>query len=254
MKKSLALILAVAMVLAMWMIPASAETTYNQAPMFDELVANGELPPVEERLPEVPRVTHEILDEYLTPEIGNYGGTLRLATQVVNWDADGFIGQNEALLTMASAASDDITPNIVENYEVNDDQTEFTFTLRKGLKWSDGEPVTMEDFRFTIEDVIFNEELTPVIAAYMRDGGVGSGDPFTFEIIDDWTFKLSFKEPYGGFAVHLSIAGWKGYTDLLKPAHFLKPSIRPMPRNAMAPRMRTGSSCRLTATSWVMTM
>jgi peptide/nickel transport system substrate-binding protein len=223
MKKSLALILAVAMVLAMWMIPASAETTYNQAPMFDELVANGELPPVEERLPEVPRVTHEILDEYLTPEIGNYGGTLRLATQVVNWDADGFIGQNEALLTMASAASDDITPNIVENYEVNDDQTEFTFTLRKGLKWSDGEPVTMEDFRFTIEDVIFNEELTPVIAAYMRDGGVGSGDPFTFEIIDDWTFKLSFKEPYGGFAVHLSIAGWKGYTDLLKPAHFLKP-------------------------------
>ena len=224
MKKNLALFLAVALVLTTWMLPATAEAaTYGQAPMFDELVANGELPPVEERLPENPRVTHEILDEYLTPEIGNYGGTIRLATQVVNWDADGFIGQNEALLTMASTASDDITPNIVENYEVNDDQTEFTFTLRKGLKWSDGEPVTMEDFKFTIEHFIFNEELNPVIAAYMRDGGVGSGDPFTYEFVSDDQFKIKFKSAYGGFAVHLSIAGWKGYTDFLKPAHFLKP-------------------------------
>ena len=203
--------------------PASAEGTYKQAPMFDELVANGELPPVEERLPETPRITHEILDEYLTPEIGNYGGTLRLITSVVNWDADGFVGQNEAILTMASANSDDITPNIVEDYIVNEDQTEFTFVLRKGLKWSDGVPVTMEDFRFGIENFVFNEELNPVVAAYMRDGGVGSGEPMQFEVVDDWTFKIKFNEPYGGFAVHLSIAGWKGYTDILKPAHFLKP-------------------------------
>ena len=35
-------------------------------------------------------------------------------------------------------------------------------------------------------------------------------------------FSLSFKESYGGFLVHISISGWKGYTDLLKPAHYLK--------------------------------
>ena len=221
--KKLSWLLALAMLLSVIAImPASAEGTYTQAPMFDELVDSGALPPVEERLPETPRVTHEILDEYLDYQCGNYGGTMRLVTSVVNWDADGFVGMNEALLTMASTASDDVTPNVVEDYIVNEEQTEFTFKLRKGLKWSDGEPVTMEDFRFTIENVIFNEELTPVIAAYMRDGGVATGDPFTFEVVDDWTFKLTFKEPYGGFAVHLSIAGWKGYTDLLKPAHFLK--------------------------------
>ena len=57
----------------------------------------------------------------------------------------------------------------------------------------------------------------------MRDwAGTSAGDPFTFEIIDDTTFKLIFKQPYGGFAVHLSITGWKGYSDLLKPAHYLK--------------------------------
>ena len=205
--KKLSWLLVLAMLLSMIAImPASAEATYTQAPMFDALVESGELPPVEERLPEVPRVTHEILDEYLDYQCGNYGGTMRLVTSVVNWDADGFVGMNEALLTMASTASDDVTPNVVEDYIVNDEQTEFTFKLRKGLKWSDGEPVTMEDFRFTIEDVIFNEELTPVIAAYMRDGGVGTGEPMQFEVVDDWTFKLTFKEPYGGFAVHLSIA------------------------------------------------
>ena len=39
------------------------------------------------------------------------------------------------------------------------------------------------------EDFIFNEELNPVVSAYMRDGGVGTGDPFTFEVIDENTFK-----------------------------------------------------------------
>jgi peptide/nickel transport system substrate-binding protein len=220
--KKLSWLLVLTMVLSMFAVTASAEGDYAQAPMFDEAVEAGTLPPVEERLPENPRVAKEILDEYLDMEIGNYGGTIRLVTSVVNWDADGFIGQNEALLTMESANSAVITPNIVEAFEANEDSTVFTFKLRKGLKWSDGTEVTMEDFRFGIEDFVFNEELTPSIPAYMRDGGVGSGAPFTFEVIDDETFTITFGSSYGGFAVHLSIAGWKGYTDLLKPAHFLK--------------------------------
>ena len=188
--KKLSLLLVLAMLLGVLAaLPVSAEGAYSQSPMLDERVNNGELPPVEERLPEVPRVTHEILDEYLDYEDGSFGGTLRLVTPYVNWDSDAFIGMNENLLTMASANSGDITANIVEDYQVNDEQTEFTFKLRKGLKWSDGEPVTMEDFRFTIEDFIFNEDLNPVVSAYMRDGGVGTGDPFTFEVIDENTFK-----------------------------------------------------------------
>ena len=220
--KKLALILTFAMLLSMCAFTGSAEGAYNEAPMLAQRVEAGELPPVEERLPENPRIAHEILDEYLDYECGNYGGTMRLITKAVNWDADVFVGNDEALLTMASANSGDVTPNVVEDYQVNDDQTEFTFTIRKGLKWSDGEEVTMEDYRFGVEDFVLNQELTPVVAAYMRDGGTSAGDPFTFEIIDDTTFKLIFKQPYGGFAVHLSITGWKGYSDLLKPAHYLK--------------------------------
>ena len=221
--KKLSWLLVLAMLISMFAMTASAEGDYAQAPMFDAAVEAGELPPVEERLPENPRVAKEILDEYLDMEIGNYGGTLRLTTSVVNWDADGFIGQNEALLTMESANSDVITPNVVEDLVITEDNKVFTFTLRKGLKWSDGTPVTMADFEFGINNHIFNEEITPVVSAYMRDGGTAEGDPFTFTVIDEWTFSLTFKESYGGFPVHLSIAGWKGYTDILKPAHFLKP-------------------------------
>ncbi len=220
---SLLLVLALLMTAMPLALPAfAAAAEPRQSPYLDERVASGALPAVADRLPNVTKLPDEILPEFLDYEIGQYGGTLRFITAVVNWDADVFVMNNEALLTMQSANSDVITPNIVETYEVNEEQTEFTFKLREGLKWSDGVPVTMEDIKFTIEKVIFNEEITPVIASYMRDGGVATGEPFQFEVIDDWTFKLSFNVPYGGFAVHLSIAGWKGYTDLLKPKHFLE--------------------------------
>ena len=221
--KKLSWLLVLAMLISMLSMTASAEGTYTQAPMLDAAVEAGELPPVEERLPEVPKIVDEVSAEYLDYECGNYGGTLRLATQVVNWDADGFVGMNEALMTMQSVNSGIVTPNIVGDVQANEDNTEFIFTLRKGLKWSDGSPVTMEDYKFGIENVVFNEELTPVVSSYMRDGGSSKGEPFTFEVIDDETFKISFNESYGGFLVHIAIAGWKGYTDLLKPAEYLKP-------------------------------
>ncbi|MGI6238341.1 MAG: hypothetical protein ACOYI5_01780, partial [Christensenellales bacterium] len=122
--KKLSLILALVMALSAFAIGASAEGSYAQAPMLDARVEAGELPPIEERLPETPRITHEILDEFLDYEIGNYGGTMRFVTDGVNWDADIFIGTTENLLTMSSANSGEITPNIVESYSVNDELTE----------------------------------------------------------------------------------------------------------------------------------
>ena len=221
--KRLSWLLILTMLLSACLLPASAEgLTLSQAPMLEEKVTAGELPPVEERLPEVPRISKEMTDEDLDQQIGVYGGTLRLVTSVVNWDADVFVGNNEALLTCESTTSANITPNIVESYEANDDNTVFTLKLRKGLKWSDGEPVTMEDFLFTYNNVILNEELTPAVAAYMCDGGVAGNQPYTMTAVDDTTFTISFNESYGGFPLHLSIVGWKGYTDMLKPAHYLK--------------------------------
>jgi peptide/nickel transport system substrate-binding protein len=204
------------------LISFAEETAYTQSPMLDEKVEAGELPPVEGRLPDSPKLLHEMSDEYIDYEIGTYGGTIRLVTSSVGWSSDAFIGLNESLLWTPGFTCDDYEGNILEGYTVNEELTEYTFTLRKGLKWSDGVEVTMEDFAFAVNDFVFNSELTPFIANYMRDAGSSVGDPLTFDIIDENTFKISFKQSYGGFLAHLSVVGWKGYTDLLKPAHYLK--------------------------------
>jgi peptide/nickel transport system substrate-binding protein len=193
-------------------------TEFKQAPMLD----GKDLPPVKDRLPEEPKLTNEMPPELLDYEIGTYGGTLRTVTSVVDWDADVFVMNNEPLLNTPGILGEEITGNVLKGYEASSDQKTFTFYMRKGLKWSDGQPVTVEDVRFTVEDVLFNEKLTPVFPAWLRSGGDANGKPFTFEVIDDYTFKISFDSPYGGFPVRLAIQGWRGYSELLKPAHYLK--------------------------------
>ena len=226
MKRFISCLAALAMLATMATVGASAEgMSYTQAPMLDELVASGTLPPVAERLPENPKIADDRSAEYLEGgafEIGTYGGTIRSGAITPNYNADVFIMLTENLLTMVDTYSGTVTPNIVADFSVNDDYTEYTFKIRKGLKWSDGAEVTMDDYRFAFEDCVFNAELTPVVDSYLRAGGKSTGAPLTFEAVDDETFKISFAEKYGGFLAHLSVAGWKGYASYLKPAHFLK--------------------------------
>jgi peptide/nickel transport system substrate-binding protein len=178
---------------------------------------------VKDRLPKVPKLVNEMPKDLLTYQVGKYGGTMRFVTQGTDWDADIFVMCNEPLLNTPGILGREVTGNILRGYTVSSDQKEFTFYLREGLKWSDGVPVTMEDFRFAIEDVLFNVDLTPTIDTRYKSGSDRDGTPMKFTVVDDWTFKIAFDQPYGGFLVRIAIQGWVGYTDLLKPAHYLKP-------------------------------
>lgn len=222
--KKIALLLVLALLVSTLSVSAAfADGSFSESPLLTPLVESGELPPVEERMPKEPKLVHEILEEYLEPEVGNYGGTIHSNTPMVNTDLSVFVGLNEALLSCTSVNSGEIIGNILKGYDTNEDCTEFTLYLREGLKWSDGEPVTMEDFIFTIDSVLNNPVLTPEFPSKLRAGGSTEGAPFTYEVVDDWTLKVNFESSYGGFLVTISIAGWVGYTDLLKPAHYLKP-------------------------------
>lgn len=180
------------------------------------------LPPVKDRMPTDYKITNEIPASQMKYEIGTYGGNLRTVTSVVDWDADVFVMDNEPLLNTPGILGDEITGNVLKDYKVSDDQKTFTFTMRKGMKWSDGQPVTSEDVRFTVEDVLNNTEITPIFPVWMRGGGVAEGAPMKLEVVDDYTFKLSFDRPYGGILIRFAIQGWRGYTELIKPAHYLK--------------------------------
>lgn len=188
---------------------APADTSQLEAPILAERVAAGELPPVEERLPATPLVVEE-----LSP--GQYGGTWRMGLNG---------GQDNALLVRTMAYQNlvrwtpdwtGITPNIAEAYEASDDATEYTFTLRAGMKWSDGEPFTADDILFWYNDILMNEEYRAVhpVANWL----IAGGEPATVEKVDDTTVKFIFASPNGLFLQNLATPG--GDAPTRWPAHY----------------------------------
>ncbi|MCB9944042.1 MAG: ABC transporter substrate-binding protein [Geminicoccaceae bacterium] len=119
---------------------------YSEAPQLAGKVTAGELPPVDERLPEQPLVVEGW-------DIGTYGGTWRSALKGT-FD-NGWIRRAVGYdpLVRYNFEWNDVIPGVAESFEINDDATEFTFHLRKGHKWSDGTPFTAHDVVFAVEDV-----------------------------------------------------------------------------------------------------
>ena len=199
---------------------------YSEAPELAARVAAGELPPVEERLPLEPRVLsaerNDIPPEDLDFEVGKYGGILRSVQPDPSWNPDIFVMNDESLLAAPGILADGIGGNVASSFEVSPDGQVFTLTLREGIKWSDGVPVTTEDVRFTYEDFLLNDQLTKVFPRWMRSASKSDGEPLRVDIVDDYTFRISFAERYDGFPAYLSIVQWKGYTEFVKPAHYLK--------------------------------
>ena len=120
--------------------------------MMAEMVQQGKLPPVDDRVPENPFVI-EGLDG-----IGNFGGTWRKSKKGM---ADGGTYRHMAYRGLIDINQDfEIIPYLAAAWEVSEDARIYTFHLRKGTKWSDGAPLTSEDFRFYYEEAILNRDLT----------------------------------------------------------------------------------------------
>ena len=64
----------------------------------------------------------------------------------------------------AYAQDGQIHPLAAESYKISDDGLTITFTLRDGLKWSDGKPVVAEDYRYA-----WLRQLDPNTASYVPD-------------------------------------------------------------------------------------
>ena len=195
--------------------------------MLAERVRAGALPPVEERLPSSPFVVRPglLVDSRFTEMVrGTYGGTLQMSQESPSFDPHIFIGNIEPLIWANSAFDYDkgLQGNVVSDFEVSADARTFTFGLRPGLRWSDGVPVSMDDVRFAFDDVLLNEEITPIFPAYLRAGREAGGPPAKLTIVDETTFRLEFARPYGAFLSQIAIAAWISYADVLKPRHYLE--------------------------------
>ena len=184
-------------------IIAAQDMTYTEAPMLAEQVQAGELPPVEERLPEEPF----IIDG---EAIGEYGGTWRrVFPENGAWSTLLTSFAHEPLVKFSLDLST-VVPNVAERWEVKDNATEYTFYLRPGMRWSDGELFTTDDVLFHWE-MSLNEEWNP------------SGDrPFRASdivIIDDYTFTYVFDQPNGIFLSQLAHPDGNFVTQ--SPRHYL---------------------------------
>ncbi|MEM6593061.1 MAG: ABC transporter substrate-binding protein, partial [Cyanobacteria bacterium P01_C01_bin.73] len=97
-------------------------------------------------------------------------------------------------LLIENKITGELEPGLAESWEIADNDLEIIFTLREGLKWSDGEPLTAEDFTFTINDIYLNEAI-PVNG---RDG-LRIGEEGLFPDIsapDARTIRVVSPEPF----------------------------------------------------------
>jgi peptide/nickel transport system substrate-binding protein len=198
----------------------------NEAPSVAAKVSAGTLPPLQERLPANPFVDGPgvlVNADDMEYEVGKYGGGP--FRSVTDYEGDWIIRDaimDNFIVTPAHYPTP-IMPNIAESWEVSDDLMKFTFTLRKGLKWSDGEPVSTEDVRFGWEDALMDTDITPVLGSGWRSGGKPGADPMVLTIVDDYTFTTEFTAPYGRFVRNMGVGAlWGAYMELMKPFHYLK--------------------------------
>lgn len=182
---------------------------FNEAPMLKVRVTAGELPSVEERLPDEPMVVDPL------EEIGKYGGELIGPT--VDPMAGGWDVLEMRIQTLFRLAPDynTIIPNIAKDWDLSEDYKTLTVYLRKGMKWSDGHPFTADDFLFWYEDILLNDELTPVKPKAWYPGG----EPVKMERIDDYTIRFKFAVPYPVIIELMAIErGYRAY----RCKHYLK--------------------------------
>ncbi|MDB5773958.1 MAG: transporter substrate-binding protein [Herbaspirillum sp.] len=86
---------------------------------------------------------------------------------------------------LARDAKDQVQPQMAEKWTVSPDGKAYTFTLRDGLKWHDGAPVTADDCVASIRRWATQDKLGQVMTALMAD----------MKVIDAKTFTMTFKEP-----------------------------------------------------------
>lgn len=103
----------------------------------------------------------------------------------------------------------EVIPLLAKSYKI--DGNDYYITLRRGLKWSDGKPITIDDVLYTYNEIVFKGLGNPsTMDAMMIDGKLP-----TLSKIDSNTIKFSTPKPFAPFLRQLSYP--------ILPKHYFKP-------------------------------
>lgn len=183
----------------------------GESPALRTLVDAGLLPPVDERVGPEPCVVRGV------DGIGRYGGTWILAADT---DSRTFIDLERRLsattLVRFSPQGYPLVAHVAKSFQVSDDYREFTFQLRRGMRWSDGQPFTADDILYWWEFEANDKHIAQIPPPIMRIGG----ETGRIEKLGDYAIRFTFPKPNGLFLPRL--ARFSGREIVGSPAHYLK--------------------------------
>ena len=105
---------------------------------------------------------------------------------------------------------------LAQSWEISPDKTKITFTMREGLKWSDGQPLTVDDVVFTYNDIYLNENIPTDTRDVLR---IGKNRKLpTVKKIDNRRVEFSVPEPFRPFLLNTGAS--------ILPAHVLEKSVK----------------------------
>lgn len=183
----------------------------NESPIVAELVDEGRLPPVAERVGSEPLVLEGV------DGIGNFGGTWhRLANSIADFSTI-YWRMSGANLVRWSPQGYPLVPHVAKGWEASADFRVFTFELRRGMRWSDGHPVTSEDIVYWYEHEMKYFKAQPrFLRAGAHQGRVTK--------IDDFRVQFEFMQSNPLFLERLASQGMnhEDYTEHIVPSHYLR--------------------------------
>ena len=125
-------------------------------------------------------------------------------------------------LITENAITKQLEPELAEKWEFQQDGKQLIFTMRPDLKWSDGQPLTVDDVLFTYQDIIFNKKIPSGAQDVLR---VGKSQTLPkVEKLDDRRISFFLSEP---FAPALRTIGGTG----ILPKHIFAPTIQEDPKD-----------------------
>jgi len=157
-------------------------------------------------------------------DVGKYGGSIYVSEigegpKTFNpWDAKDNTSSSLAELmfdglTTTDAYTGKVIPQLAKSIEVDKTGTVYTVKLRKGLKWSDGKPITADDAVFTWNDIVFAGFGNTSI----RDNILIDGQTPIVEAVDPLTIKFTTPKPFAPFLRQLSTP--------IAPKHVFQPIV-----------------------------
>ena len=177
---------------------------------------NPALPSLAERLPEEPLVVAPY------DSVGKYGGTLDALSNATEAGTSDFMSTRHVNLVRYSDDLQTIVPNVAKGWQWNGDFTELTFFLRKGHKWSDGQPFTSADVKFWYD----NLALDPKVFEKPKDYVLVGGERMQIETPDETTVVFKLPAPKPGLLAHFATHYGQGF----QAKHFLgqfHPAVNP---------------------------